>query len=237
MNNANNVKILLVEDDKEINTLVYKILLTEGFDIVQVYDGIAAMDNFKFDGTFQLVILDLMIPYIDGFEVIRRIRQKSIVPILIISSKNTEMDKVAAISMGGDDYIVKPFSLNEFIVRVKALLRRYIYFNNEQDSQDSIINYKDLVINMNDYTIVKKGNLIKSTPTEFEIFKLFLLNPNKVFTKSQIYDSIWGIDAIKNDNTIMVHIKRLRDKIEDDINKQEYITTVWGIGYRLGDLI
>jgi DNA-binding response OmpR family regulator len=176
-----------------------------------------------------------MVPFIDGFEIIRRIRQRSIVPILVISAKDTEMDKVSALSMGADDYIVKPFSLNEFVVRVKALLRRYIYFTNEETEKEAVINYKDIVLDMQNYTIIKKGKLIKSTPIEFEILKLFFSNPNKVFTKSQIYDSIWGRDVIRNDNTVMVHIKRLRDKIETDINNPEYIETVWGIGYKLGE--
>lgn len=235
MNVGSNIKILVVEDDREINTLINKILLKEGFEIVQAFDGRSAMDKFQFDGEFQLIVLDLMIPFIDGFEIIRRIRQKSTVPILVISAKNTEMDKVSAISMGADDYIVKPFSINEFVVRIKALLRRYIYFNNEEAAQESIINYKDLVMDISAYTLVKRDKLIKATPLEFEILKLFLLNPNKVFTKSQIYDSVWGRDVIRNDNTVMVHIKRLRDKLHDDISNHEYITTVWAIGYKLGE--
>ena len=210
---GSNIKILVVEDDREINALVNKVLLNEGLDVVQAYDGRNAMDQFLFDQEFKLIILDLMVPFIDGFEIIRRIRQKSIVPILVISAKDTEMDKVSALSMGADDYIVKPFSLNEFVVRVKALLRRYIYFTNEETEKEAVINYKDIVLDMQNYTIIKKGKLIKSTPIEFEILKLFFSNPNKVFTKSQIYDSIWGRDVIRNDNTVMVHIKRLRDKI------------------------
>jgi DNA-binding response OmpR family regulator len=235
MNTGSNVKILVVEDDREINTLISKVLLKEGFEMVQAFDGRNAMDKFQFDGEFQLIVLDLMVPFIDGFEIIRRVRQKSTVPILVISAKNTEMDKISAISMGADDYIVKPFSLNEFVVRIKALLRRYIFFNNEQVAQESVINYKDLVVDMGAYTVVKREKLIKTTPIEFEMLKLFLLNPNKVFTKSQIYDSVWGRDVIRNDNTVMVHIKRLRDKIEDDVNNIEYISTVWGIGYKLGE--
>jgi DNA-binding response OmpR family regulator len=235
MNEGSNIKILVVEDDREINTLINKVLLKEGFDVVQAYDGRNAMDQFLFDQEFKLIILDLMIPFIDGFEIIRRIRQKSIVPILVISAKDTEMDKVSALSIGADDYIVKPFSLNEFVVRVKALLRRYIYFTSEEAEKEAVINYKDIVLDMRNYTIIKKDNLIKSTPIEFEILKLFFSNPNKVFTKSQIYDSIWGRDVIRNDNTVMVHIKRLRDKIETDINNPEYIETVWGIGYKLGE--
>lgn len=234
MNTADNIRILVIEDDREINTLVNKILLKEGFDIVQAYDGKEAMNKFQFDGEFQLVIVDLMIPYIDGFEIIRRIRQKSTVPILIISAKNTEMDKVSAISIGADDYIVKPFSLNEFVVRIKALLRRYIYFNKEEEEQ-SIVNYKDIVVDFRNYTITKNDKVIKTTPIEFAIFKLFLLNPNQVFTKSQIYDNVWGRDVIRNDNTVMVHIKRLRDKIEDGKDDEEYIKTIWGIGYKLGE--
>lgn len=235
MNSGSTIRILVIEDDREINTLISKVLIKEGFEMVQAFDGRSAMDKFQFEGEFQLIVLDLMIPFIDGFEIIRRIRQKSNVPILVISAKNTEMDKVSAISMGADDYIVKPFSINEFVVRIKALLRRYLFFSNEQEAQESVINHKDLVINLEAYTIMKRNQLIKVTPMEFEILKLFLLNPNKVFTKSQIYDSVWGRDVIRNDNTVMVHIKRLRDKIEDDIDNPKYIETVWGIGYKLGE--
>lgn len=235
MNTVNDTKILVVEDDREINTFINKVLLKEGFGVTQAYDGRNAMDKFQYEEDFQLIILDLMIPFIDGFEIIRRVRQKSTVPILVISAKDKEMDKISAISMGADDYIVKPFSINEFVVRVKALLRRYIYFNSEEATQERVISYKDLVVDMRDYTIVKKEQIIKATPIEFEILKLFLLNPNKVFTKSQIYDTVWGKDAIRNDNSVMVHIKRLRDKMEDDINNPKYITTVWGIGYKLGE--
>ncbi len=235
MNTGSNIRILAVEDDKEINTLISKVLVKEGFEMVQAFDGRSAMDKFQFDGEFQLIVLDLMVPFIDGFEIIRRVRQKSTVPIFVISAKNTEMAKVSAISMGADDYIVKPFSLNEFVVRIKALIRRYIYFSNEQAAQESVINYKDLIVDVMAYTIMKRNQLVKTTPIEFEILKLFLLNPNKVFTKSQIYDSVWGHDVIRSDNTFMVHIKRLRDKIEDDVNSPEYISTVWGIGYKLGE--
>lgn len=235
MNSKSTIKILVIEDDREINTLISKVLIKEGFEMVQAFDGKSAMDKFQFEGDFQLIVLDLMIPFIDGFEIIRRIRLKSIIPILVISAKNSEMDKVSAISMGADDYIVKPFSINELIVRIKALLRRYLFFNDEQKVSESVIHYKDLTVDLEAYTITKKNQLIKVTPMEFEILKLFLQNPNKVFTKSQIYDHVWGRDVIRNDNTVMVHIKRLRDKIEDDINNPQYISTVWGIGYKLGE--
>ncbi|WP_234122654.1 response regulator transcription factor [Clostridium hydrogenum] len=236
MDSKNGIKVLVVEDDREISNLACKVLLNEGFDIVTAYDGKSAMDNFqRYKDNFKLIVLDLMVPFIDGFEIIRRIRQKSTVPILVISAKSKEVDKVSAISMGADDYIVKPFSLNEFVVRVKALIRRYLYFSGEEMPSESAVNYKELSVNMQDYSVIKRGESIKITPIEFEILKLFLLNPKKVFTKAQIYDSIWGRDPIRNDNTIMVHIKRLRDKIEDDVNKPQYIETVWGIGYKLGE--
>lgn len=236
MDSKNSVEILVVEDDKEISKLIDKVLLNEGFYIVKAYDGESAMDNFLHDkDKIKLIVLDLMVPFIDGFEIIRRVRQKSTVPILVISAKSKEMDKVSAISMGADDYIVKPFSLNEFVVRVKALIRRYLYFSGEEMPGDNIVTYKELTVNMQDYSITKRGEVIKVTPIEFEILKLFLLNPKRVFTKSQIYDSIWGKDPIRNDNTIMVHIKRLRDKIEDDVSSPQYIETVWGIGYKLGE--
>jgi DNA-binding response OmpR family regulator len=235
MNSLSVVRVLLVEDDREISILVNKVISKEGFQVVQAFDGREAIDKFQFEGEFQLVILDLMIPYLDGFELIKKIRQESIVPILVISAKNSETDKVRAMSIGADDYMVKPFSLNELVARIKALLRRYMFFNNSESSEETIVNFKDLTIDLIGYSIMKEDKEIKVTPIEFEIFKLFLLNPNKVFTKTQIYDSVWGKDIFGNDNTVMVHIKRLRDKIEDDGSGVEYIKTVWGIGYKLGE--
>lgn len=235
MQHDEKTRVLIVEDDKEINRLLSKLLIKEGLEIVQAFDGKQAMNRLELEGEFQLVILDLMIPYIDGFEIIRRIRQNNNVPILVISAKDREVDKISAISMGADDYIVKPFSNNELTVRVKALLRRYLYFSNPKEvaEEKTNIKFKDLIIDYKDYSITKNGENIKTTPMEFEILKLFLNNPKTVFTKNQIYDSVWGYDVIRNDNTVMVHIKRLRDKLGDEADK--YIETVWGIGYKLGE--
>lgn len=235
MQHSEKTKVLIVEDDREINGLLSKLLTKEGLEIVQAFDGKQAINRLELEGEFQLIILDLMMPYIDGFETIRRVRQNSNVPILVISAKDGEIDKISAISMGADDYIVKPFSINELTVRVKALLRRYLYFSNPREIKEEKINikFKDLIIDYKDYSISKNGKSIKTTPMEFEILKLFLNSPKTVFTKNQIYDSVWGYDVIRNDNTVMVHVKRLRDKLGDEADK--YIETVWGIGYKLGE--
>ena len=225
--------ILIVEDDIEINNLVAEALKNEMYNIVQSYDGKQALD--KFDDNIKLIILDLMIPCIDGIEVLRRIREKSNIPVIILSAKDDECDRIVGLSMGADDYIVKPFSIKELMARVKAQLRRYTDYNKSYDNNENKFFYKDLKMDTLSYKVYKNDIEINLRPKEFEILKLFLSNPKRVFTKEQIFQSVWNDEFINADNTVMVHIKRLRSKIEDNPNEPEYILTVWGIGYKLGE--
>lgn len=231
------VKILIVEDDEDINDMIKKALTKEGYKVVGVFDGQEALNIWDSD-EFKLIILDIMLPKIDGMEVMRRIRMKSMIPILMVSAKAEESDKVIGLGLGADDYLVKPFSVAELIARVKAQLRRYMYYNNSNNDTmcDDVLEYGDVKLDLDNYTVIKKDKTIKLTAKEYKILKLFFQNTNKVFTKAQIFDSVWGEEYMGDDNTVMVHIRRIRNKIEDNPNEPKYIETVWGIGYRLGNL-
>ena len=227
-------KILLVEDDEAINNMIKKSLIKEGYKVSNVFDGQGALDAWK-NEEFKLIILDIMLPNIDGIEVMRRIRLKSMVPILMVSAKAEESDKVIGLGLGADDYLVKPFSIAELMARVKAQLRRYMYYNPNEDTTKNIIEYGEIKLDLNNYSIIKKGKTINLRLKEYEIIKLFFENTNKVFTKAQIFNSVWGEEYMGDDNTVMVHIRRVRNKIEDNPDEPKIIETVWGIGYRLGN--
>lgn len=232
-----NINILVVEDDREINMLISRYLRKEGYNISSALNGKEALIEFS-KRAYHMIILDLMLPEIDGMEVMRRIRDKSTMPILILSAKGEEMDKVLGLGLGADDYMTKPFSIMELVARVKAQLRRNIYFNksSEEENRNEALSHGDIKLDLKSYIAVKNGHDIKLTAKEFEILKLFLTDRNRVFTKSQIFNKVWGQDYMSDENTVMVHIRRLREKIEDDPSKPQYIQTVWGIGYKLGEM-
>lgn len=224
-------KILIVEDDEEINNLIFHTLKKEGYAIVQFFDGRETVE--KYNNSFNLVILDLMLPYIDGIEVLRQIRTVNNAPVIILSAKDEETDRIIGLGMGADDYMVKPFSTRELVARVKAQLRRYVYYN--EDKHNSLLTYDKLKLDTSNYKVFKENKELNLTPIEFELLKFFLENPDRVFTKAQIFNNVWKNEYVNDDNTVMVHIKRLRNKIEDNPNDPKYIITVWGIGYKLGE--
>ncbi|WP_026886778.1 response regulator transcription factor [Clostridium beijerinckii] len=224
--------ILVVEDDEEINNLITEALIKESYNIIQAFDGKQAIEKYNKD--YQLVILDLMLPYFDGIEVLRRIRDLSTVPVIILSAKYEETDRIIGLSMGADDYMVKPFSVRELVARAKAQLRRYVDYNSVE-TKDDILRYNDLKLDTLNYKVLKNEQELSLRPKEFELLKLFMSNPSRVFTKAQLFNSIWDNEYLNDDNTVMVHIKRLRNKIEDNSNEPKYIQTVWGIGYKLGE--
>ncbi|MBA4601013.1 response regulator transcription factor [Thermoactinomyces mirandus] len=227
------IRILLVEDDQKINQLVCNALKKEGYTVDPCYDGLQAFQNFKnFD--YHLVILDLMLPGIDGLDLLRQFRMDDNVPIMILSAKTEEMDKVYGLGLGADDYMIKPFSVSELVARVKAHLRRYMILNHSERPNGRKIKLGDLELDLHEYTVSKGEQKQNLTRIEFELLKLFMTNPRRVFTKTQIYDAIWEDSFVTDENTVMVHIRRLRTKIEDDPSKPRYIKTVWGIGYKWG---
>lgn len=227
--------ILIVEDDREIHGMLTAYLQREGYETASAYDGAEAIGKLE-RTSFQLLILDLMIPVIDGYEVLRRVREKQNIPVLILSAKADEVDKIIGLGLGADDYMTKPFGLGELSARVKAMLRRYVYFNaNPLDRSSSVLTHGELSIDLHTYEVASRAGRRTLTAKEFDILKLFLSHPSRVFTKSQIFQAVWNEDYMTDENTVMVHIRRLRTKIEPDPSQPVYIQTVWGIGYKLGE--
>lgn len=228
-------KILLIEDDVEISAMLKNFLATEEFEVVTAYDGESACDKF-FSDSFSLVLLDLMIPKMSGIEVMGKIRENNTVPIIIISAKDTDSDKTLGLGLGADDYITKPFSVTEVLARIKANIRRSTQYATGIASQQPVLKIGNLVMNINDYSVIKDGRKIELTSKEFEILKLLLQNPKKVYTKEQIYSHVWNDAYFGDENAVNVHISRLRNKIEENPREPKYIITVWGIGYKLGEV-
>ena len=230
------INLLVVEDDDEIRHLVTRALEKEGYHVDAVGNGVDAYTFFT-QRKYALIILDLMLPGLDGFEVLRRIRSKKKIPVLILSAKDEEADKIVGLGLGADDYLTKPFLIGELIARVKAQLRRYLYFQPITDENSpSLLQYQDLEIDLNTFE-VRVGGISKSlTAKEFALLKYLMSEPHRVFTKSQLFEHVWEepFSSDVDENTVMVHIRRLRKKIEKDPSHPKYIQTVWGIGYRLG---
>lgn len=226
------IRVLIADDDKEIRGLVRKYLEREWYTVDEASNGEEVLSMFK-QKSYHLVILDLMMPKMDGIEVCRRLRNLTNIPILMLTAKDQELDKVLGLSIGADDYITKPFSMNEVVARVKALMRRYLVLGTEGLSQeDSILKYKNLTLDLKKYTVTVNGEEISLTGKELELLKFFASNPEQVFTKSQLFRQIWDSNYIEDDNTVMVHIRKLRKKIEQDPSNPTFIQTVWGIGYK-----
>ncbi len=230
----NKHKILLIEDDAEICEMLKNYLTAENYEITCAYDGQAACNKFD-KGTYSLILLDLMIPQISGMDVMQHIRKKSVVPIIIVSAKDTETDKTLGLALGADDYITKPFSVAEVLARIKAAIRRTTQYDNPSVVSPAVLTAGDIKMNLSDYTLTKKGQTIYLTAKEFDILKLLMQNSKKVYTKEQIYSLVWNDSYFGDENAVNVHISRLRNKIEDEPRNPKYIITVWGIGYKLGD--
>lgn len=226
------LKILIAEDDSEINRLISRYLSKEGYKIDSAYDGREAL-AFLSSNDYQLVILDIMLPELDGFEVLDRIRERNRIPVIILSAKAGETDKIFGLNLGADDYLTKPFSIYELIARVKAQLRRYMEYDSSQNIETNILKHNGIEMDLSGYSVKVHDKAVLLTAKEFEILKLFMTCPKKVFTKEQIFSAVWNDDYLCDDNTVIVHIRRLREKIEDDASKPQYILTVWGIGYKL----
>ncbi len=230
----NSIRILIIEDDVEINQLVAKYLNKEGFDTHSAYNGKEALSYIS-NQEYQLIILDLMLPKIDGQEVLREIRKQSTMPVIILSAKDRETDKILGLELGADDYITKPFTIGELLARVKAQLRRSTKWISDNSLADTkIIRHGDLELNTGTYEVTVAGQLKSLTSKEFAILKLFMENPTRVFTKTQIFENVWKEESLSDDNTVMVHINRLRVKIEADPANPIFILTVWGFGYKFG---
>lgn len=227
-------KILLIEDDIEISTMLKNFLTTENFEVVTAYDGENACEKF-FADNFSLVLLDLMIPKMNGIEVMGKIRESHTVPIIILSAKDTDSDKTLGLGLGADDYITKPFSVTEVLARIKANIRRNTQYAPSPQNPRTTLKKGSLVMNLENYTVTKEGKSLELTAKEFEILRLLMENPKKVYTKEQLYSLVWKDAYFGDENAVNVHISRLRNKIEDSPRNPKYVITVWGIGYKLGD--
>ena len=227
----NEYKIMVVDDEPDILDLLEKALNIEGFNhIIKVNNGLEAVSACKEDKP-DVIILDVMLPDIDGYEVCKQIRQFSHCPILFLSSKNDELDKILGLAVGGDDYVTKPFSPKEVAYRVKAQLRRTEYKQKPEAEQS--IHIGALKIQPDSCQVIKDDKEIELTAREFEILKYLAENKGRVISRERLYETIWGEDSFGCDNTVMVHIRHLREKIEDNPNDPKYIITMKGLGYKL----
>ena len=223
-------KILIVDDDEHISELISLYLTKEFYDTKIVYDGEEALRQFRLFSP-NLILLDLILPGIDGYQVCREIRQQSNVPIIMLSAKGEVFDKVLGLELGADDYIIKPIDSKELVARVKAVLRRYQPAQASQTKPaGKYVEYPDLTINLTNYSVVYKGKTVDMPPKELELLYFLASSPNQVFTREQLLDHIWGYEYIGDTRTVDVHIKRLREKIKDHASWA--ISTVWGIGYK-----
>ena len=226
-------KVLIVDDDNNIAELISLYLIKECFETEIVNDGEEALRVFR---TFNpdIILLDLMLPGIDGYQVCREVRKTSNVPIIMLSAKGEVFDKVLGLELGADDYIIKPFDSKELVARVKAILRRTTTTTAVSqipvDNNQNCISYKDLVVNLTNYSVLYMGRSVDMPPKELELLYFLASSPNHVFTREQLLDNIWGYEYYGDTRTVDVHIKRLREKIKD--HEQWRISTVWGIGYK-----
>lgn len=227
--------ILLVEDDLAISDMVKTYLNNEAFHVKCVFDGEEAGSALK-QAHYDLVLLDLMLPKLNGIDFLQMVRTQSYIPVIIMSAKDSDVDKALGLGLGADDYITKPFSMVELVARVKAAIRRSTQYITTQVEQNStIIKVREIELDTENHLLTKNGMEINLTSKEWKILCLFFENQKKVFTKEQIYRSVWGDDYFGDENIINVHISRLREKIEDTPSQPSYIKTIWGIGYKMGE--
>ncbi len=226
------IKILVVDDEKKILEVVEAYLEKEGYEVITAEDGKQAMDLFNTENP-HLVVLDLMLPGLSGEEICSRIRTSSDVPIIMLTAKNEENEKLEGLSIGADDYLTKPFSPRELVGRIRALIRR-AYRQNNVMADYLVFNQGDLEVNIKKMSVKKKGQQVILTPNEFKVLNTLLTNPGQIFSREQLVEKIFGLDYDGFDRTIDTHIKNLRQKIEDDSKKPIYIITVYGMGYKFG---
>ncbi|GMK46992.1 response regulator transcription factor [Paenibacillus glycanilyticus] len=223
--------ILVVDDDTEIRDVIHVYLRNEGHSVLEAGDGLEAIERLSRQKV-DLVILDVMMPRMDGIKACMHIREQYSVPIIMLSAKEGDMDKIMGLSTGADDYVTKPFNPMELIARVKAQLRRQNMLASKEAAQDQIT-IDELVIDIAKHFVSIRGQVVMLTPLEFAIVSLLASNPGQVFSADTIYESVWKERIGFSDNTVMVHIRNLREKLEINPRKPEYIKTVWGVGYKM----
>jgi DNA-binding response OmpR family regulator len=226
-------RILLVDDEQSLQKLLAYPLRQEGYEVVSAMNGQEALDSFR-DQAFDLVVLDVMLPKVDGFEVCRQLRARSSVPIIMLTAKDEEVDKVLGLELGADDYITKPFSVREFRSRVKAVLRRADLVRNDQPDEEPLIQ-DGLEIDFAKRSVSVRGEPVRLTYVEFEILAALARSPGRVFSRTMLLERLWGDATYRDPRTIDVHIRHLREKIERDAKDPEFLFTVRGVGYHFRD--
>ncbi len=224
--------ILVCDDDKEIVDAIEIYLQQEGYHILKAYDGEQALQALG-EQEIHLLIIDVMMPKLDGIRATLKIREESSIPIIILSAKSEDADKILGLNIGADDYVTKPFNPLELVARVKSQLRRYTQLGNVAENNNRIYRVGGLVINDDLKEVIVDDELVRLTPIEYNILLLLVKNQGKVFSINQIYESIWNEDAIGADNTVAVHIRHIREKIEINPKEPRYLKVVWGVGYKI----
>lgn len=234
METMGQTSILVVDDDKEIAELVEIHLVSDGYQVFKAYSAKEGYEILEKED-IKLIILDIMMPGIDGLNMCKTIRKNSTIPIIMLSAKSADLDKIIGLSTGADDYVIKPFNPLELTARVKSQLRRYTTFNpnshEEKPGKEIVVNH--LIINKEDHRVISYGKEAKLTPIEFDILYLLASNPGRVFSTDEIFERVWNEKMFEANNTVMVHIRRLREKIEMDSRNAQIIKTVWGVGYKI----
>ena len=225
-----NTKILVVDDDKNICELLRLYLEKDGYDVKLAFDGKEGMDKFQSYNP-DLILLDVMMPNMDGWQVCREIRKTSQCPIIMLTAKSETIDKVLGLELGADDYVVKPFDAKEVVARIKAILRRITQIDGNETAVKKLVTYTDLSINLESYELKIKGNVVDTPPKELELLYHLASNPNRVYTRDQLLDEVWGFEYYGDSRTVDVHVKRLREKLEGVCNEWS-VKTVWGVGYK-----
>jgi DNA-binding response OmpR family regulator len=229
-------KVLVVEDEKEISDLLEIHLSDLNCEVIKADDGIVGLD-YAINEQFDLIVLDIMLPNLDGMEICKEVRKREIyVPILMLTAKSEEFDKVLGLEIGADDYLTKPFSIREFIARVKAIFRR-VDAAQKTDIDNSVINIGDLKIDSQKRRVILRGERIELTQKEFDLLHLMATHPGRTYTREQLLNTVWGYQYNGYEHTVNSHINRLRTKIEDDLSNPRFIRTSWGVGYWFNDSI
>lgn len=231
----NQINILVCDDDKEIAGAIEIYLRNEGYRVFKAYDGIQALEIARKE-TLHLIIMDIMMPKMDGVQATMKLREEQNIPIIMLSAKSEDYDKITGLNVGADDYVTKPFNPLELIARVKSQLRRYVRLGSlsgQSKSRSDIYTTGGLVIDDGQKSVTLDGEQIPVTPTEYGILKFLTSNAGKVFSIEQIYEAVWNEPAYSAENTVAVHIRRIREKIEIDPKNPQYLKVVWGIGYKI----
>ncbi|MBV6715862.1 response regulator transcription factor [Paenibacillus chitinolyticus] len=232
MKNEKGASVLIIDDEPEIRDIVQIFLKNEGYEVMEAEDGAAGLELLR-KKEFDLVILDVMMPRLDGIKACIQIRQTRNTPIIMLSAKNEDMDKILGLTSGADDYLSKPFNPLELVARVKSQLRRVRMSETQDKRQPLELSIGDLVLNIPRHQVTVKGKDISLTPLEFDILELLATHRGHVFSVDKIYETIWKDPALQSDKTVMVHIRNLREKLKDNPREPKYIKTVWGVGYKI----